>query len=589
MSNKALLILKNNTAESITIHGRTIVGNGERDVTELIDRYISEENLDAVVYAISNSIITVNDGEKDLNITEGIIYLFKVREFHRQWYIQNSPSYSLVLSSNDDKSVIFFSDSNSYPSGSIKAVANSNGIDIVATDSNTDYYSYLNPEYIYINNVPVNSILYDAVDMLNSFFNNVNNSTGTIEEIGVSSALVSNTLTVTKSDNSTVDLDITKFGVHSELNVISGVLNGNVLDLTMNDNSVISIDSLRTTIQKNSVSIPVINSPSNISLINGKTLNFELESNNSVVFSWENLPQGIEVVPGDEKRIIGGSNLSVGSYNFSVRAINYYSEVTQSFTLDVVDPAYIDTRSILLKKGSHLRSDVSVLSSVLGRPADGAGSSDAWTISLWFKVLKSGNPLELLYYGQSDKAMGHIEVSIDSDDQVNFVYGTETDNISFVSNVTITEGSWNNLMICYTGDSTQNLDQMPFKMFINSSTLTGSYNVTGAGYVNSIEDSFIQLGNRIYDYQSNYSVLVNELAVWDSDRQLDITNLYNSGLPSDLSTASVVPSHWWRMGDGESADGTISDFHPEIQDNLGSVTLNMYNMTMKDVFSDTPH
>jgi hypothetical protein len=58
--------------------------------------------------------------------------------------------------------------------------------------------------------------------------------------------------------------------------------------------------------------------------------------------------------------------------------------------------------------------------------------------------------------------------------------------------------------------------------------------------------------------------LMDEVAVWDAELSAnDITSIYNSGLPNDLSDASSYDTdrtsslvHWWRMGDNASGTGT---------------------------------
>ena len=49
--------------------------------------------------------------------------------------------------------------------------------------------------------------------------------------------------------------------------------------------------------------------------------------------------------------------------------------------------------------------------------------------------------------------------------------------------------------------------------------------------------------------------LVDEVAVWHTALSAsDITTLYNSGVPADIS--SLSPNGWWRMGDNNSGSGT---------------------------------
>ena len=72
---------------------------------------------------------------------------------------------------------------------------------------------------------------------------------------------------------------------------------------------------------------------------------------------------------------------------------------------------------------------------------------------------------------------------------------------------------------------------------------------------------------------------VDELAIFDSAlSQSDITSIYNSGVPNDLS--SLSPISWWRMGDGDTAN--------TITDNVGSNNGTMVNMNASNFVTDVP-
>ena len=47
---------------------------------------------------------------------------------------------------------------------------------------------------------------------------------------------------------------------------------------------------------------------------------------------------------------------------------------------------------------------------------------------------------------------------------------------------------------------------------------------------------------------------IDEVAVWDSDQTSNVSTIYNSGTPADLS--SLSPKSWWRMGDNDGGTGT---------------------------------
>ena len=73
---------------------------------------------------------------------------------------------------------------------------------------------------------------------------------------------------------------------------------------------------------------------------------------------------------------------------------------------------------------------------------------------------------------------------------------------------------------------------------------------------------------------------LNDVAVWGSDQQANVAAIYNSGATHNLSLLGTAPSHWWRMGDG--------DTYPTISDNIGTAPLTMNNMIASDIVSDVP-
>ena len=73
---------------------------------------------------------------------------------------------------------------------------------------------------------------------------------------------------------------------------------------------------------------------------------------------------------------------------------------------------------------------------------------------------------------------------------------------------------------------------------------------------------------------------VDEVAIFNSElSSSDVTNIYNSGTPTDLT--SLSPISWWRMGDG--------DTFPTLTDNgSGGNNGTMTNMVSGDIVADVP-
>lgn len=111
--------------------------------------------------------------------------------------------------------------------------------------------------------------------------------------------------------------------------------------------------------------------------------------------------------------------------------------------------------------------------------------------------------------------------------------------------------------------------------------LTTSNSNSNFGYSGEIRAEFFRVGRQTNSgqYMRN-NCRVDELALWASDEQSNVSSIYNSGTPFDLTTLASPPDNWWRMGDG--------DTFPTISDNVGSLDFTMVNMTVADFVSDVP-
>lgn len=110
----------------------------------------------------------------------------------------------------------------------------------------------------------------------------------------------------------------------------------------------------------------------------------------------------------------------------------------------------------------------------------------------------------------------------------------------------IATGTWYHLAGVYNGSNTV--------CYVNgvASTTTSGLHQSGTGSLNSSTDN-IDIGRMANaDYMDGK---IDEVAVWTSALSAsDITAIYNSGVPADISSYSPVA--WWRMGDNDGATGT---------------------------------
>jgi hypothetical protein len=340
---------------------------------------------------------------------------------------------------------------------------------------------------------------------------------------------------------------------------------------------------------------PTITSALTVNLTTGDTLNYELTADYGVGYEWDlSSVSGVVNVEGNVRKIIGGSSLTAGTYNIPVKAVNYFGEDSETISLVVSNPPYSSTKSVKFNVYDDLdtsASDRTVLNSVLGRSSNGSGSSDAWTIAFWFKGGTSTDATQtILQYGGSNQySDGSIWITWTGAtyQRLKFKYGTYYNYLQLRTPAnSITSGTWHHVVITYNGGTTGagsgsiNDYYGRFNIYIDGALQTTDNSNANYGYTNNIDDSYFKIGEASYgDYLRN-NCLVDELAFWDSDQSSNASTIYNSGTPHDLNALTASPSHWWKMGDG--------DTYPVITDNSGSVDLDMNSMTAASFVSDAP-
>lgn len=342
---------------------------------------------------------------------------------------------------------------------------------------------------------------------------------------------------------------------------------------------------------------PSITSPLTISLVQGQTLNYELTATYGVGYEWDfsNVP-GVVNVEGNVRKIIGGSSLSSGTYNIPVKAINYNGEDSQTIVLTVSTPPFSNTRSVQFNQNDWLGANASLLDPVLGRSGNGSGSGDAWSISFYFKAGSSNNQQQtIFYFGSNDIAnQNHLRIYWNGNNSVRqriiLQYGSTNNNLVLQTPVgsVSNDGIWHHYMITYDGGTTgASSGQISnyysrFKIYIDGSLQTTSNSNSNFGNSGSLSGVNLRVGRYNTSSYMRNNCKIDELAIFDSDQSSNISSIYNSKTPFDLSTLSTPPKHWWRMGDG--------DTFPNLQDSgtEANCVFIMNNMTSADIVNDVP-
>jgi len=342
---------------------------------------------------------------------------------------------------------------------------------------------------------------------------------------------------------------------------------------------------------------PTITSPLGVSLTQGEILNYELTATLGVGYEWDlsNVPS-VTTVDGNVRKLIGGSSLVTGEYAIPVKAINYNGEDSQIIELSVGNPAFANTKSVNFNNNDWLGANAGILQNSLGRAANGSGSSDAWTISFWFKAGTATNANQtIFYFGAQDVAnQGYIQIKYNgqnTEKKIELRYGSNNNRLNFETQVaSVTVGQWQHYVISYDGGTTgadsgsMNTYYNRFKFFIDGVDVSASNTRTNNnfGYTGSIQPQNLRVGRFNNGQAMRNNCRVDELAVWDSDVSSLASNIYNNGSAVDLMNLATQPKHWWRMGDG--------DTYPYLFDvgSLANCIFIMNSMTSADIVNDVP-
>ena len=338
--------------------------------------------------------------------------------------------------------------------------------------------------------------------------------------------------------------------------------------------------------------LPNITSSNTASIVAGQSLNYELTADYGVGYEWSNLPSGVTTAEGNPRRIIGGSSLTAGTYAITAKAINYFGEDTITLTLTVSTPPFANTKSIQFQNNDYCGANAALLDSILGRSGHGSGSSEAWTVSLYFKPGTAGNQSQtIFYFGAQDVANnGQLQIKYNGNSKrVELRYGSNNNRLNLFTPVnSLTVSQWHHVMVTYDGGTTGaasgsvNSYYGRFSIYIDGVAQTTTNSHSNYGWSGSIVGDNLRIGRWNNGQNLRNSCKVDEVAVWGSDQGSNISDIYNGGTPHDLSGITTPPDHWWRMGDGDNFPNLVDS------GDVGGCVFVMYSMTAASIVSDVP-
>ena len=156
---------------------------------------------------------------------------------------------------------------------------------------------------------------------------------------------------------------------------------------------------------------------------------------------------------------------------------------------------------------------------------------------------------------------------------MNLYDNSSTARISRRISSAMSTNTWIHLLATYDGSSSSS----GIKIYMNGSRADDT--TSNSGSYTAMENTTAP-----FEIGKNLSTVANgamdEVAIFSSElSSSDVSAIYGSGAPTDLSSYSSLVS-WWRMGDG--------DTFPTLTDNKGSNDGTMTNMTSGNIITDVP-
>ena len=177
-------------------------------------------------------------------------------------------------------------------------------------------------------------------------------------------------------------------------------------------------------------------------------------------------------------------------------------------------------------------------------------SDSPFSISAWIKFDNIGSRQGIV---AKFNATNNCEYSffLESNNTLKaYLFDGASTKIRGKASTVMTTGVWNNVVFTYDGQGGSTAYN-GMKIYLNGVDISSS-NVTLNTYT-AMHNMSAPL--TIGEYFGNYaSGNIDEAAVFNSElSQSDITTIYNSGVPNDIS--SFNPLSWWRMGEAASYTG----------------------------------
>ena len=194
--------------------------------------------------------------------------------------------------------------------------------------------------------------------------------------------------------------------------------------------------------------------------------------------------------------------------------------------------------------------------------------------SIWVNLV-DGTVRQYLV-GNWNSSNGGTGLAIESTNILVFQLGDGTNDSFFNSRVTnfttyAPNNTWNHILASWDGTDA--------KIYING-ILRNTWTPTSLTISNW---STFWIGRRFANTSNLTNGKLDEIALWDSDQSANVSTIYGTGVPNDIS--SLSPVSWWRMGDAATWNETVWTLTDQ---GSGGNNATSVNMEEADRVTDVP-
>ena len=209
---------------------------------------------------------------------------------------------------------------------------------------------------------------------------------------------------------------------------------------------------------------------------------------------------------------------------------------------------------------------------------------------MWVKPNNNTSNQTLFVYGSGDDySYGAITLKQSGGTTLVLNYGTVYSNIILVVGNAFVANTWQHVMVTFDGGYTGSILNdaatyySEFNIYVDGVLQTPIGVASSGGYDGVISGSdpsnnIFRIGRASNVHNAYLGSVINQVAIWDSNQDANIADIYNSGAVQDLSQLTTAPTHYWEI---QNSVTTITDL-------IGSVNLVGYNFVAADLVSDTP-